>query len=189
MTLFARAFAFLALPLMLAACGSNHPRYLIEPPASEIRVTTAARSIMLRTVSLPDYASADDIPYQEADGGVRMLGSALWADLPPRGMTLALARQLDASVSATVAPEPWPLGGLPDAEIDIRLDRSLAGADGQFRLSGVFYVLAEGLRMGPAAVPFDIAVPLAGSAPGDIARAQSAALARLAEIVARSIGR
>jgi uncharacterized lipoprotein YmbA len=172
----------------LAGCGAS-PRYLIEPPAPTVSVRTAAQSIMLRDVSLPDYASADKISVQDADGSVREVKSALWADLPPRAVTLALARQLDTALSATVAAAPWPLAGLPDAEIEVRVERNLAGADGQFRLAGTFYVLSEIGRLGPESSGFDIAVPLAGTSPAQIAAAQSQALAKLAETIARSVGR
>lgn len=172
---------------VLAGCGAS-PRYLIDTPAPTVTVRTAARSIMLREVSLPDYAADDKIAVQDADGSVRLVKSALWADLPPRAVTLALARQLDAAVSATVAAEPWPLSGLPDAEIEVRVERNLAGANGQFRLSGVFYVLSDVVRLGPESSPFDIAVPLTGQSPGEIAQAQSSALAKLAETIARTVG-
>jgi hypothetical protein len=174
---------------LVAVMGCGVPsRYLIDPPAPSVSVRTAAQSIMLRDVSLPDYAAADTIALQDADGAVREVKSALWADLPPRAVTLALARQLDAAVSATVAAAPWPLAGLPEAEIEVRVERNLAGADGRFRLAGVFYVLSETVQLGPESSAFDIAVPLAGPSAPDIAQAQSLALSKLAETIAKSLG-
>ena len=178
----------LGLTLALAACG-NAPRYLIDPPAPQQRLTTAAQTIMLRDVSLPEYAAASEIALQGEDGAVKNARRALWADLPERSLTLALARQLDAALSATVAAEPWPLSGLPDAEIEVRVQQSLAGADNIFRLEGQYYVRAEGVSVGPASAPFAIAVPMAGTDPQDIAAAQSAAIAQLATIIARGVGR
>lgn len=184
----AKTFALLTLSLALAACG-NAPRYLIDPPAPQQRLTTQARTIMLRDVSLPEYAAASEIAVQEEGGAVRNARRALWADLPERSLTLALARQLDAALSATVAAEPWPLAGLPDAEIEVRVQQSLAGADTIFRLEGQYYVRAEGVSVGPASAPFAIAVPMAGTEPQDIAAAQSSAIAQLATIIARGMGR
>ena len=184
-----RPFLSLIVLALLAGCGGIKPRYLIDPPASDVRVRTAAQSIMLREVSLPGYAASEEIALQDADGAVLEVKKALWADLPSRAVTLALARQLDAALSATVAAEPWPLAGLPDAEVEVRVDRALAGADGKFRLSGVYYVLSEIGSLGPESAEFEIAVPLAGPNPGDIAAAQSQALARLAETMARGMER
>ena len=178
----------LILSLALAACG-NAPRYLIDPPAPQLRLTTQAQTIMLRDVSLPEYAAASEIAVQEEGGAVRNARRALWADLPERSTTLALSRQLDAALSATVAAEPWPLAGLPDAEIEVRVEQSLAGADSIFRLQGQYYVRAEEVSVGPASAPFAIAVPMAGTDPQDIAAAQSSAIAQLAEIIARGVGR
>lgn len=179
----------LSLSLSLAACAGNAPRYLIDAPAPQHRLNTAARTIMLRDVSLPEYAAASEIARQEEGGAVKNARRAFWADLPQRSLTLALARQLDAALSATVAAEPWPLSGLPDAEIEVRVEQSLAGADNIFRLEGQYYVRADEVAVGPASAPFAIAVPMAGTDPRDIARAQSDALVQLATIIARSIGR
>lgn len=178
------------LPLiaLLAACGTG-PGYMMQLPASQSRISTPARTIMLREVSMPDYAADDYMAVQSADGSVELLRRARWADLQPRAVTLALARQLDRTLDATVAPEPWPLSGLPDGEIDIRVDRILAGPDGQFRLEGIFYVRAEGVSLGAPSRDFAIAVPLVGTAPAQIAAAQSAALAQLASVIAASVGR
>lgn len=187
----ARPFSLLpfGLALALAACGGNAPRYLIDPPAPQLRLTTAARTIMLRDVSLPEYAAASEMAVQEEGGAVKNAPRALWADLPERSVTLALARQLDAALSATVAAEPWPLTGLPDAEVEVRVEQSLAGADNVFRLQGQYYVRADEVSVGPASAPFAISVPMAGTAPADIANAQSAAIAELAAVIARGIGR
>lgn len=179
-------YAPLALTALLAACGTG-PGYLMTLPPVQQQVSTPARTIMLREVSMPDYAADDYMATQAADGSVELLGRARWGDLQPRAVTLALARQLDRTLDATVAPEPWPLSGLPDGEVDIRVDRILAGADNVFHLDGIFYVRAEGVRLGAPSRDFAIAVPMAGTAPAQIAAAQSAALAQLAALIAGSV--
>lgn len=178
----------LALTLALAACGTS-PAYMLDLPQPATRMSTAARTIMLREVSMPDYASDDTMASQDADGSVSVLRRARWADLQPRAVTLALSRQLDAILNATVAPEPWPLSGLPDGEIDVRVDRILASANGTFHLDGIFYVRAEGVSLGAPSRDFAIAVPIEGTAPNQIAAAQSAAVAQLAQLIAASVGR
>ncbi|WP_126976750.1 PqiC family protein [Frigidibacter oleivorans] len=181
-----------ALPVVLclglAACGAP-PRYLLDPPPSTLRLSSAADTILLREVSLPDYAANPEITLQEGGGAVTEARRAQWADLPPRAVTLALAERMDAILSGTVAPDPWPLSGYAEAEVDVRVTRMLAGADGVFRLDGQYYVRSEGPRRGPPSAPFAISVPMAGREPAQIAAAQSAAVGQLAEIIARSMGR
>ncbi|QUS35318.1 membrane integrity-associated transporter subunit PqiC [Falsirhodobacter algicola] len=182
----------LPLPLLLvsvlAACGTA-PGYQLQVQPTEARYATAARTIMVREISLPDYATDDTMARQNAAGAVEVMSRVRWADLQPRAVTLALSRQLNAMLSATVAPEPWPLSGLPDGEVDVRVDRILAGADGLFHLDGVYYVRAEGVSLGVPSRDFAITVPLPGEEPAQIAAAQSTAVAQLATQIARSVSR
>lgn len=178
------ALAGLVALTALAAC-SNPPRYTFDPPPPAQRLATGLRTVVVHDVSLPDYASAPEIAVQKADGSVLNVSSALWADDPVRGMTLALTQQLDASLSATVASDPWPLSGLPDAEVSVRVAKALAGPDGVYHLAGQYFVLAEGRRGGAA--PFAIAVPMQGSDAAGIARAQSRAVAELAQVIAQGL--
>lgn len=180
----------LALPLVLAlaACGTP-PAYEMQTSASATRATTAARTIMVREVSMPDYATDDAMAQQDGSGAVTILRRVRWADLQPRAVTLALSRQLNDTLTATVAPEPWPLSGLPDGEVDVRIERILAGSDNVFRLNGVYYVRAEGVNLGAPSRNFAIAVPMTGTGPADIAAAQSEAITRLAQDIARSVAR
>lgn len=183
-----------ALPVVLAClavvagCSANEPRYLIEPPQSQTKVRAYVGSLMLREVSLPAYAAAEEIARQEADGALRDSG-ALWADLPVRGVTLALARQLGRITTATVAAEPWPLGGLADAVLEVRFERMIAGGDGRFHMAGQFFVAGDGAPLRPVSEGFDIVEPIAGDAVGDLVSAQSRALGQLAEQIARRLGR
>lgn len=180
------------LPLLLVAalagCGTA-PAYQLRTQPVAGRLSTPAQSIMVREVSMPDYATDDSMARQDASGAVQIMRGARWADLQPRAVSLTLARQLNASLSATVAPEPWPLSGLPDGEIDVRVDRIVAGADGLFHLDGIYYVRAEGVSLGAPSRDFAIAVPLAGDSPAQIAAAQSTAVAQLAAQIARSVAR
>ncbi|MEI4470345.1 PqiC family protein [Frigidibacter sp. MR17.24] len=178
--------AALALASALAAC-TNPPRYTTEPPPSALRVQTAARTVLVRDVSLPEYASSVEMAVEHDGGAVKNAGSALWADEPVRGFSVALAKALNTIASATVASEPWPLQGLPDAEVSVRVARGLAGADGIYRLEGQYFILSEIGRGG--ATTFAIAVPTGGNSAERIATAQSAALGQLAEQIARSLGR
>lgn len=181
------AVMLLGLPLALAACGTG-PRYPVEPPAPVLRLNSAAQTIMVNEVSLPDYAAAPQITHGKA-GAIVEIRRAQWADDPARGVTQALAHQLDTILSGTVASDPWPLPGLPDAEITVRVTDALAGADNVYRFAGSYYVGSDVVRAGPASAPFDIRVPMASARPAEVARAQSAAVAKLAEQIARGMGR
>jgi len=172
----------------LASCGTP-AAYQMQPQPVTQRLNTAAGTIMVREVSLPDYATDDSMARQDAGGAVQIMSRVRWADLQPRAVTLALSRQLNAGLSATVAPEPWPLSGLPDGEVDVRVDRIVAGADGLFHLDGIYYVRAEGVSLGAPSRDFAISVPLPGDTPAQIAAAQSAAVSQLALEIARSVAR
>lgn len=179
-------FVFVAA---LAACSPPSARYLIEPPATDVKVRAAVASLMLRDVSLPAYAAAEDILRQEKDGALREAGAAIWADQPVRGITLALARQLDTMMTATVAAEPWPLIGLADAVLEVRVEQMIAGADGEFRLSGQYFISGDAAALHAISESFDVRVPISGDGPGGIVAAQSQAIGKLAEQIARKLAR
>ncbi|TMV73338.1 membrane integrity-associated transporter subunit PqiC [Thioclava sp. BHET1] len=182
------AIALLCLPLGLAACGSA-PRYQIAPPPSTLRLHAPVATIELNDISLPDYAASASMFRQAPNGEIKTLRNAQWADTPSRGITQALANQLDTILSATVAAEPWPLPGVADAQLTVRVTRDLAASDGSYQLAGTYYVASDGVRAGPSAASFDIRIPMSGVSAEDIAKAQSAAIAKLADTIARGIAR
>lgn len=181
------------LPLLiialLAGCSGAKTQYLVEADTSELRLRSAVGSVLVNTVSLPGYAAADDISVQTPDGAVVTQKGALWADEPERATTLALARNLGAILNVTVAPQPWPLDGFADATVDVRVEQMLAGSDGQFRLTGLYFVLIETGASRNRSGRFEIAVPMASTALTDVAKAQAAAVQDLAERIARTLGR
>ena len=100
---------------------------------------------MVRTVSLPTYAAAEELSFEAADGLITSNNAVLWADDPARAVTLALTRNIGAITSAKIGPDPWPFAGLPDVAIDVRVTRMIAGADGVFDLEGQFFVGGDGI--------------------------------------------
>jgi uncharacterized protein len=113
----------------------------------------------------------------------------LWADDPQRAVTLALTRNLADILNNQVGAEPWPLAGLPAVSIDVRVERMLAGSDGNFHLAGTFYIAGEGIDFPNASQQFDFATPLADQNLANIAKAQAQALLSLSELIAQKLGR
>jgi len=177
----------LAAVAALAACSNPEKtaRYTIDPPVATQRLPDRLGMAELREVSLPQYASGQEIAWQGADGALHSTPKTIWADDPPRAVTLALARQISVLSGARVIAEPWPLADGPQRRIEVRVEQFMAQADGVVRLSGSYYVtpaMAEGRDI---VRRFDLNVPLTGEGPAAIAAAQSQAVAQLAEQIAR----
>lgn len=183
------ALACLGL-LGLAGCSDpeDTARYLIDPPMIGEPVPDRLGSAELRDVSLPEYASSQEVAFQTGDGAVRSSPESLWADSPQRAFTLALARAISDASGATVIGEPWPLAEPPRRVLEVRVERALAQANGIYRLSGRYFVSDEGSGAANHARSFDIAVPLDAGGPGASAAAASKAIALLARQIATLSG-
>lgn len=77
---------------------------MIDPPDSAQRTGDQLGAAELKEVSLPDYAAADEIAWQGADGAVRSSTKILWADKPQRAFTITLAREISEISGASVVP-------------------------------------------------------------------------------------
>lgn len=171
---------FLILPLV--ACDSaSDARYLIDTPPPGPARPLAVTSVELRDVTLPGHATGSDILVREADGGLRPLDGADWADDPERAVTATLARALDLGSTATVIAEPWPLRDGPAARLELRMDRMLARADGRFELGGQAALVADRGRIRDRVERFDIEVPLADLSAPAVTDAAGRALGQLAD--------
>jgi uncharacterized protein len=173
----------------LAGCAAQPDRLALTPAASSLQLQPLMRSVMVRTVSLPTYAAAEEIALQTADGLIVADSGILWADDPQRAVTLAVTTTLAGIINATVGPEPWPFVGLPDVSVDIRVTRMIAAADGTFQLAGQYFVGGDGIDFRNTARNFDIRQPMADQSLGSIAAAQSAAVLALTEEIARNLAR
>lgn len=178
--------AVLSLAL-LAACSNPEKtgRYLIDPPSPPVRVANQlGPTVELRDVSLPEYASGQEVSWQSPDGAVRSTPKNLWADKPERAVTLTLARAISDVSGAAVIAEPWPLGEPAERRLEVRVEKALAQADGLFRLTGRYFVANASSGGTNHARSFDISVPLVDDKPQTIAVAQSTALSILAQQIA-----
>ncbi|MBC7147087.1 MAG: membrane integrity-associated transporter subunit PqiC [Thioclava marina] len=184
-----KPFQILPLCLLaLAACSDPEKiaRYPIDPPTAEKALPNRLGRAELREVSMPQYATAQEIAFQTADGALRSNPDNLWADDPSRAFTLSLARQISALSGATVISEPWPLADPPSRRVEVRIEQMLPGADGQLHVAGVYFVTPAGYEGGRDVVRrFDFTVPIADQEPGTIAKAQSAAVTVLARRIAQ----
>lgn len=173
--------------LALAGCTRGTERLFTVPAAPQAgieRISSRYGTIEVNQVSLPDYASAEAMAMRQPDGSVQASRDLLWADLPPRAMTLELSRYLTQITGAQVASEPWPFYDNPAASIDIRLEQMLAEDNDTFRLSGQYFVSPNSGR-GRSGL-FDISVPMDISAgPAGVAAARSDATLKLAQLIAR----
>ncbi len=176
-------YAFVILGF-LALSGCSDPtetaRYAFDPAPVRQDLPNRIGSAELREVSLPQYASGQEIAWQTDDGALRSSPKQIWADDPPRAITLALARDISALSGARVIAEPWPLADPPQSRIEVRVEQFLAGADGRVRLRGAYYLSPMAGSGRDAVRRFDLSVAIVGTGPGAIAAAQSAAVAALA---------
>ncbi|MCK0094967.1 PqiC family protein [Yoonia sp. F2084L] len=173
----------------LSACSPLETRLALSPIPSSLELRPLVGSAMVRTVSLPNYAAAEEIPLGTADGRITINEDVLWADEPERAVTLILTRTVGDILNTDVGPDPWPFIGLPDVSVDVRVERMLGNVDGTFVLTGQFFVASEGADFRDSTHTFEITQTMADASLGSIAAAQSAALLTLSEQIARTLGR
>lgn len=174
---------------VLAACSGPVDRLDFAPVKSDMTLRAFVSSAMVRTVSLPSYAAAEELAFETAPGVISANDALLWADAPERAATLTVARHLDDILTATVGPEPWPFANLPDVAIDVRVTQMLAGADGVFRLNGQYYVGGDGIDFRDTSDTFAIEIPISIEGPQGVATAQAQAILQLSEDIATKLGR
>lgn len=183
-----KKYSLLAV-VALAACAAPADRLAMQHVPSALELRPLVRSVMIRTVSLPTYAAAEEIAFESAQGLISSNDAILWADDPQRAVTLAISTSVGDIINTDVGPDPWPFVGLPDVSVDIRVTQMLAGADGQFRLKGQFFVGGDGINYPNSAHGFDISQPMPDQSLPSIATAQAAALLVLSEDIARTLAR
>ena len=180
-----RPLPLLALTVLLTGCLASSPEQRFAVPAAPAgdRIAIAARSVVVRDISLPDYASSQEIYTRGADGALTSDPKLLWADGPVRAMTLELASYLARITGAEVASEPWPFTSDPGAAVEVRVTDMVADTGGQLRLSGQYFVATEsGRNRGRL---FDLSVPIGGAqTAADIAAARGQIVRDLARIIA-----
>jgi uncharacterized lipoprotein YmbA len=127
--------------LLVAACGGAGPvRYAAPEVPVQARVSIPHRTVAVREVSLPSYATEEIIAVADGKGGIRESADKIWADDPTRAVTLEVTSALGMITGRTVAADPWPFRDDPDAVVDIRLEEFVADERGAFTARGQFYI-------------------------------------------------
>ncbi|MEM7695229.1 MAG: PqiC family protein [Pseudomonadota bacterium] len=175
---------------LLAGCvGSEAPKYTVAPvdigpPAS---IHTSAKTILIAKVSLPSYAKETKIVVKDNTGALVGLPEADWGDDPERAMAYALVRHLTDISGRRVAVDPWPLDGLPDAEIRVRVEEMVVETGGNLRLSGQFAVRRDDMPARNRIKPFVVHAAARSNLPSEVVAAHDRAWQNLAELIARNV--
>lgn len=174
-----------AMMLLLAACGSAPVRVELPPVPEKGKVAIGVGAVEVREATLPLYAAQETIYIETPSGELASSPDLLWADDPRRSFTEGLAIALAAHTRARVAAEPWPFYERPEARVEVRFSRALASRDGQYRVSGQYYVSsADGTRP-DVARRFTLAEPYAAENAVSIAAAKARVIDALALQIAR----
>jgi len=128
--------------LALIGCGdAGEPvRYTTTAPAQTGRVSIPVKSVSLREVSLPSYASEEGIAVADRSGAITTATDRLWADDPTRAVTLRLTNALADLTGRVVASDPWPFREEPEAVVEVRIETFVAESSGRFVAQGRYYV-------------------------------------------------
>lgn len=181
-------FSILAFFLLLVGCmGEQRDRFLIDANSLEAKVPTDARTISVLKINLPTYATEAGILIQNETGAIVSLPKADWADDTERAMRLFLVRNLASITGAEVASDPWPLGGIPEAEIRIDIEQMLVDNSNTMRLSGQFSIRRDVIRTRSRIRQFNITSKARSSNPEDVVDAHSSAWQELARTIAKAI--
>lgn len=179
--------AFIPLVLLAGCTGAPSDRFSIAPIESALSVETSADTISLRDISLPSYAKEPGIFVQNAQGAIVPVPKADWADDTGRAMRLYLVRSLSDITGAQVAPDPWPLEGLPEAEVRIDVEQMFVDSSGTMRLSGQFSVRRDVAVSRNRIRQFDVTTKARSSSAADVVEAHGRAWQELAKIIAEAI--
>lgn len=173
----------------LVACAGPINRVEMTRLSSSLELQAAVSSAVVRSVSLPSYAAAEEVSLESPEGLITTDGAVLWADEPERATTLTLSRHLNDILNATVGPDPYPFAGIPDVAIEVRVEEMLARNNGIFSLRGQYFIGGDGIDFPNQARSFEFTTALAGEGLNGVARAQSQVILDLAEDIAKALSR
>ena len=173
----------------LVACSPPLQRLPLAPVTSQLELRPLVGSVMIRPVTLPTYAAAEEIAFEGPGGLISTNDDILWADDPTRAVSLALIRNLKDILDINVGPDPWPFLNLPDVTVEVQVERMIAGSDGIFYLTGQFFVGGDAIDFRDSTHDFNINQTITDQGLNSITTAQAQALLTLSEEIAQTLGR
>ena len=147
--------------LVLAGCnGTPDPvRYATPAEAPVGRISIPHRTVAIRDVSLPAYATDEGISIADGTGAIREFPDSIWADDPTRAVTLRLTNAIADITGRTVASDPWPFQEPADVVVEVRIEEFVAEEAGRFVAKGRFYVAHSEPGRNDRSGAFTVVVP------------------------------
>ena len=174
------------MALAITGCASAPVTLVALPsaPAPEMREAGPGASVLLRELTVPGYLDSFPVVVGR-DGGTLVLSKDTeWAERPSTGVTRvlrdALSQRLDAE-RVLVAGERL----IPDVDLSVEL-LALDPQGAALHLDARWFFSCTATRDSRAGRS-QVDVPLASATPAAVAAATTAALARLADALARAV--
>ncbi len=178
----------MTLALLAGCAGPPDTLLLLEPAGAVTPLSSPVRSIEVREMSLPYYAEREQVAVRAGDGSVVVSDEVLWADLPPRALTLRVVETLAQVLpEADVAAEPWPLLSPADLRVEIQVASLIGTPGGNLELTGQYFVVSDGRGSVEDAFGFAISEDVRGDSLADVASAQTKAVETLALLIGESV--
>lgn len=129
-----------------AGCSSGPParQYLLEPVLDPVNesVPPVIEAVGLAEVVVPAYASDQRLASRNEQYQIQYNDKIKWADSPDEALTRVLANRLRYYLEANVIVEPWPRSYVPQARIEVQLDKLLREATGGAEISGQIRIIS-----------------------------------------------
>jgi hypothetical protein len=134
----------------LAGCVNLKPQqdsvklYVLGPNEFTQPAKTSAASIYIARPNLPAYLDGKRLQYRHADGEVRSLHTARWAEPLQEGIARTLAEFLIESSDRRVSGfYPWPKQSMGDMELRVHFHKLGAMADGEIQMVAKWELLGS----------------------------------------------
>ncbi|MEL6750779.1 MAG: ABC-type transport auxiliary lipoprotein family protein [Pseudomonadota bacterium] len=177
----------LPIMMLLAACAAKPDRYVVQPDVLPSTTQTTALTVMIGKLTLPAYAKETSIFVQSERDALVAVPKSDWADDTERAMILSLVRNISDITGAAVAPDPWPLGGIPEAEVSVTVERMFVDKTSTMRLTGQFSIRRDRATSRNRIGQFDINTRAVSKSASDIVAAHADAWRQLAQIIAEEL--
>ncbi len=193
MKILVKSFMLSVMICVVAACGDNSRRYLLNDPSPARKLRTSAKFVQVEKMNLPDYFSGSEIILQNEQGVLRTSKDDFWADAPDRAFTELLAGALDDRLSADVASSPWPFEMPADIKVEVKVRRLIAANTGMVEFRGQYFLSSPMGGTLAQARRFEYSAPIAADdgtpAMAAMTSAYTNVLTQLANTIAKDVSR